>query len=107
MFNRTLGYPAVAKEAVMKLSTHWAYYYFLSHLLEGDAICSSLSEVEPFYIVGDSHVLSSSWRNMTVQGRQAFPSNFSILLLLGIQYFRNRLIRECGKRAVAQKENIL
>jgi hypothetical protein len=70
----------------MKLSTHWAYYYFLSHLLEGDPICSSLSEAEPFYIVGDSHVLSSSWRDMTLQGRQVFAPNFSILVLLGIEH---------------------
>lgn len=66
----------------MKLSTHWAYYYFLSHLLEGDAICSSLTEAEPFYMVGDSHVLSSSWRDMSVQGRQVFVYFSTSLILL-------------------------
>lgn len=66
------GYPQVAKEAVQKLATHWAYYFFLSHLLEDNIPPVIIQGNEPFYVIGDSHVLSAAWMNMTVQGRQVY-----------------------------------
>ena len=71
-------FPEVATKAVQALSTHWAYYFFLSRLTVGKV--PGLLETrgapeemgEPLYFVGDSHVLSCAWCPLQVAGQRRY-----------------------------------
>lgn len=71
-------FPEVATKAVQALSTHWAYYFFLSRLTVGKVpgmleTPGAPEEMgEPLYFVGDSHVLSCAWCPLQVAGHRRY-----------------------------------
>mmetsp|Transcript_19973 Transcript_19973/g.47570 ORF Transcript_19973/g.47570 Transcript_19973/m.47570 type:complete len:566 (+) Transcript_19973:89-1786(+) len=71
LLNKIAAFPQVARAAVQGLSTHWAYYYFLSRLVKSE-IAPPLEGREPLFLIGDSHVLSGAWCHVTVRGQPRY-----------------------------------
>ncbi|KAJ1474766.1 hypothetical protein T484DRAFT_1910867 [Baffinella frigidus] len=81
------SFPAVATQAVQALATHWAYYFFLSRLLASASLQPPAPGVPPLFMIGDSHVLSSAWAQVTFRGR---PHTLTPKLITGLQAYHLR-----------------
>eukprot|EP00960_Hanusia_phi_P066171 766330-Hanusia_phi.AAC.5 len=55
--------PQIVRRALQGLTTHWAYFFFISKLMGTMEACPppETTGCKPLFLVGDSHVLSGAW----------------------------------------------
>ncbi|EKX47573.1 hypothetical protein GUITHDRAFT_106561 [Guillardia theta CCMP2712] len=109
------NFPDVVKRALQGLTTHWAYFFFISKLMLSMENCPppETTGCKPLFLVGDSHVLSGAWGRIKLKktSHYIFPKLVTGLkawhLREGHQFLTVANLHECMKSLPADAKEIV